>query len=80
MNKLIAAVALLIGAAALPNLLQAKEVGTIHGMPFFGLPYPYGYVYNRPRMECYTFQEIQTLDGPRTIAVWNCGAPVKAKY
>ena len=59
---------------------QARPVGTVEWMPFFGRPYPYGYVYHRPRMECYAFQQVETPDGPRIQAIWTCGAPVTAKY
>jgi hypothetical protein len=80
----------------LPVPSQARPVGTVEGMPFFGLPYPYGYVYHRPRIECYTFQQVETPgqrgrwvwrggvpfreDGPRIQAIWTCGSPVKARY
>jgi hypothetical protein len=75
-----AAAGLCLGAMMLPNASEARPVGTVQGLPFFGLPYPYGYVYNPPRMECYTFQQVETPDGPRIAAVWTCGAPVTAKY
>ena len=54
--------------------------GTVEGMPFFGLPFPFGYVYHRPKIECYDFQQFETPDGPRILAVWICGSPVTAKY
>ncbi len=59
---------------------QARPVGTVDGMPFFGLPYPYGYVYHRPRIECYAFQPVETPDGPRIQVIWTCGSPVTARY
>jgi hypothetical protein len=64
--------------SAVPS--QARPVGTVGWMPFFGLPYPFGYVYHRPRMECYAFQQVETLFGPRVQVIWICGAPVTAKY
>lgn len=76
-----------LGAAAaclcmmvLPVTSQARPVGTVEGMPFFGHPYPYGYVYHRPNMECYAFQRVWSWDGPRIEVTWICGDPVTAKY
>jgi hypothetical protein len=77
-----------LGAAAVgaclgvmvPLASQARPVGTIEGMPFFGLPYPYGYVYHPPKMECYDIQQVDTPDGPRIQEIWTCGVPVTAKY
>jgi hypothetical protein len=65
---------------ALPASSQARPVGTVTGMPFFGLPYPFGYTYHPPRMECYAFQQVETPDGPRIQETWVCGVPVIAKY
>ncbi len=78
--KFAAAAGLCLGMLVVPIPSQARPVGTVDGMPFFGLPYPFGYVYHRPNIECFTFQQIETPDGPRTMAVWTCGAPVTAKY
>ncbi len=75
-----AAVVACLGVMMLPVASQARPVGTVEGMPFFGLPYPYGYVYHQPRMECYAFQQVDTLDGPQFQAIWTCGVPVTAKY
>jgi hypothetical protein len=69
-----------LGMMVLPVPSQARPVGTVEGMPFFGRPYPYGYVYHRPRMECYAIQQVDTLFGPRIEVTWICGAPVTAKY
>ncbi|MGH6842955.1 MAG: hypothetical protein ACREDV_12865 [Methylocella sp.] len=77
-----------LGAAAsclcmmvLPVPLQARPLGTVEGMPFFGHPYPYGYVYHPPNMECYAFsQSYDPLYGPRIDVIWTCGSPVTAKY
>jgi len=69
-----------LGMMVLPVPSQARPVGTVEGMPFFGLPYPHWYVYHRPRMECYAFQQVDTLFGPRIQAIWTCGSPVTAKY
>jgi hypothetical protein len=60
---------------------QARPVGTVGWMPFFGLPYPFGYVYHRPRMECYAFNRTwDPLQGWQVEIIWICGAPVRAKY
>ncbi|MGH6813962.1 MAG: hypothetical protein ACREDM_17040 [Methylocella sp.] len=75
-----AAASVCLGMMALPVPSQARPVGTVEGMPFFGHPYPYGYVYRRPRMECYAFQQVETPDGPRIAVIWICGSPVTAKY
>ncbi|MGH6795370.1 MAG: hypothetical protein ACREDH_09290 [Methylocella sp.] len=64
----------------LPVSSQARPVGSVEGMPFFGRPYPYGYVYHRPPIECYALQPVETPDGPRIELIWICGAPVTAKY
>ncbi len=69
-----------LGMLALPVPSQARPVGTVDWMPFFGLPYPFGYVYHRPNLECYAFQQVYTLAGPRVQAIWICGTPVTAKY
>ncbi len=70
-----------LGMMVLPVSSQARPVGTVEGMPFFGLPYPFGYVYHRPRMAWYTFsQSFDPLQGPRVEAIWTCGSPVRAKY
>ncbi len=75
------AVGVCLGLAVLPLPSQARPVGTVTGMPFFGVPYPYGYVYHRPRMECYTsVWSYDPLQGPRIDVIWICGAPVTAKY
>jgi hypothetical protein len=75
-----AVVAACLGVMMLPVASQARPVGTVEGMPFFGLPYPYGYVYHRPRMECYAFQQVETWSGPQIQEVWTCDVPVTAKY
>ena len=75
-----AAVGAVLGVMVMPVVSQARPVGTVEGMPFFGHPYPYGYVYNPPRMECYDIQEVYTPDGPRIQEIWTCGAPVTARY
>jgi hypothetical protein len=64
----------------LPVATQARPVGTVEGMPFFALPYPYGYVYHRPRIECYDIQEVYTPDGPKIQEIWTCDGHVTAKY
>ncbi|HUI21184.1 MAG TPA: hypothetical protein VLZ74_09085 [Methylocella sp.] len=69
-----------LGAMVLPLASEARPVGTVEGMPFFGLPYPYGYVYHPPRLECYDIQQVETPLGPKIQETWICGAPVRAKY
>jgi hypothetical protein len=75
-----AAVAAFLGTMMLPVASEARPVGTVEGMPFFGLPYPYGYVYHPPRMECYDIRQVDTPDGPRIQEIWTCDVPVTAKY
>ena len=76
-----AALCVCLGMIVLPVSSQARPVGTVDGMPFFGLPYPFGYVYHRPRMECYSFSRSwDPLQGPQVEAIWTCGSPVRAKY
>jgi hypothetical protein len=75
-----AAAVVFLGVMVLPVSSQARPVGTVEGMPFFGLPYPFGYVYHRPIIECYAFQQVDTPHGPRIEAIWICGSPVTAKY
>jgi hypothetical protein len=75
-----AAAGVCLGVMALPVASQARPVGTVEGMPFFGLPYPYGYFYHPPKIECYATQEVETPDGPRIQEIWTCGVPVTAKY
>jgi hypothetical protein len=69
-----------MGIAVLPITADARPVGTVEGMPFFGLPYPYGYVYHRPNLDCFALQQIDTPTGPRVVEVWICDAPVSARY
>jgi hypothetical protein len=81
MNKFgAAAIAACLGIMMLPVASQARPVGNVEGMPFFGLPYPYGYVYHRPRTECYALQQVETWSGPQIQEVWTCDVPVTAKY
>jgi hypothetical protein len=81
LRKFGAAVGVCLGMMVLPVPSQARPVGTVDGMPFFGLPYPYGYVYHRPSLECYAFQRVWSWwEGPRIQVIWTCGAPVTAKY
>ncbi|WP_036257261.1 hypothetical protein [Methylocapsa aurea] len=68
------------GAMALPGSVSAGSLGSVDGLPFFGHPYPYGYVYRRPPVECYDIHYVDTPDGPRLEEVWICGTPVTARY
>ena len=67
-------------AAALPTQGRANSLGTIDGLPFFGRPYPYYFVYHRPPAECYEAHPVDTPDGPKIELVWVCGATVRARY
>jgi hypothetical protein len=69
-------------ALLLPAASEARPLGTVDWMPFFGLPYPFGYRYQPPRMECYDVQEVETPDGPMIQQVWLCDGhpPVRARY
>lgn len=71
-----------LGAMALPSTADANSLGTVDGLPFFGRPYPYYYVYHRPPAECYEAHPVDTPDGPRIELVWICGgdATVRARY
>ncbi len=71
---------LCLGAAALPASGNANSLGTEDGLPFFGRPYPYGYVYHRPPVECIDVHPVQTPDGPRLEETWVCGGQVTARY
>jgi hypothetical protein len=69
-----------LGVMMVPVASQARPLGTVEGLPFFGLPYPYGYVYHPPKLDCYDIQQVDTPDGPRIQETWVCGVPVTAKY
>ena len=75
-----AAIGACLGVMVLPVASRARPVGTVEGMPFFGLPYPYGYVYHSPKLDCYDIQQVDTPDGQRIQETWICGVPVTAKY
>ena len=82
--RIAAAAAGLCLSLALPAASEARPLGTVDWMPYFGLPYPFNYVYRPPRMECYDIQrEYDIIDGVyKAIPVWICGGepPVRAKY
>jgi hypothetical protein len=59
---------------------DARSLGSVEGMPFFGRPYPYGYVYHRPPAECYDIRPVDTPDGPKLMLTWICDIPVSARY
>lgn len=69
-----------VAAATLPTAGQADSLGTVDGLPFFGRPYPYYYVYHRPPAECYEAHPVDTPDGPRIALTWVCGGSVRARY
>ena len=68
--------------STVPAPVCAGGLGTVEGLPFFGQPYPYGYVYHRPPVECYSVEAVDTPLGPRIEVAWICDgqAPVKARY
>lgn len=79
----IAAAAGLCLSLLLPAAAEARPLGTVDWMPFFGLPYPFGYKYRPPRLECYEFQTVYDPNvGYETVPVWICGGkpPVRARY
>ncbi|MGO9673835.1 MAG: hypothetical protein ACLPSF_06650 [Methylocella sp.] len=79
--KLIVSIfALGLAALALPAPVHANSLGTVDGLPFFGRPYPYYYVYHRPPAECYEAHPVDTPDGPRIELDWVCGGAVRARY
>jgi hypothetical protein len=81
--KIGAAAAALCLSLLVPSVSEARPLGTVDWMPFFGLPYPFGYVYHPPRLECYDIQRVfDPIEGEKTVPVWICGekAPVRAKY
>lgn len=71
-----------IAAAALPGTIEAKPLGTVEGLPFFGQPYPYGYVYHRPPEHCIHVERLEPpFAPPVTEVTWVCGdRPVSARY
>jgi hypothetical protein len=72
----------ILGTSILAASVYARPLGTVDGLPFFGQPYPYGYVYHRPPAECYDVQLVDTPVGPRYQVSWICDgkAPVTARY
>jgi hypothetical protein len=79
-----ALLAALLGVASMaPVTTEARPLGTVDGLPFFGQPYPYGYVYHRPPENCIQVQRLEpVLFGPPVTEVsWVCnGNPVSARY
>lgn len=76
-----AAIGASIGAGALSSPVDARSLGTVDGLPFFGHPYPYGYVYHRPPEQCINVQRIeQPFAAPLIEVTWVCGGPVTARY
>jgi hypothetical protein len=76
----LAFVGLCWGVVVFPAAGNANSLGTVEGMPFWGVPYPYGYVYRRPPAECFEIRPVYTPDGPRLEETWICGSPVTARY
>ncbi|SFK75462.1 hypothetical protein SAMN05444581_11817 [Methylocapsa palsarum] len=68
------------GALCFASAASANSLGSVEGMPFFGRPYPYGFVYHRAPSECYEIRPVDTPDGPKLMETWICDAPVSARY
>jgi hypothetical protein len=80
-SKIVVAIAgVCLGVLVLPAAVSAGSLGTVDGLPFFGRPYPYGYVYHRPPVECYDIRPVETPFGPRLEETWICDSPVIARY
>jgi hypothetical protein len=77
-----AVLAVAIGLSAAPTMTMAKPLGSVEGLPFFGQPYPYGYVYHRPPEHCIQIRRIEEpFLPPVTEVTWVCGdQPVSARY
>ncbi|MBO0732867.1 MAG: hypothetical protein J2P49_00815 [Methylocapsa sp.] len=82
--KIAVAVTALCLGLLLPGTPQARPVGTVNWMPFFAQPYPFGFDYRPPPMQCYDIQEVQTPAGPMIQQIWTCDgggeARVRARY
>jgi hypothetical protein len=69
-----------MAAEADAKAARKKALGTVNWMPFFGLPYPNGYVHHPPR-ECYSFEQVfDPVEGFKIVPIWICGASVRATY
>ncbi len=79
-DKIGAALIFALGAVVGPAAASANSLGTVDGMPFWGHPYPYGFVYHRPPIECYDIRTVETPTGPMIQETWICGSPVTARY
>jgi hypothetical protein len=66
---------LIVSAGAVP--LGPADVEML---PFWGLPYPYGYAYTRSQLKCWVPQRIETATGPVWERVWVCGNVVNSRY
>lgn len=77
--KIGAAAAALSVSLALPAVCEARPLGTVDWTPFFGLPYPFGYVYHPPKLPC---DDLRREYDPIEGYVWICGSepPVRARY
>ncbi|WP_395665654.1 hypothetical protein [Methylocella sp.] len=79
-SKLVSSLFGLALAAAAPAAAFANSLGDVDGMPFFGRPYPYGYVYHRPPAECFDVRPVDTPAGWRWRVTWICDGNVTARY
>jgi hypothetical protein len=71
-----------LGAAAGPLQVALLPVEIAPPVPvsFWGQPYPYGYVYRRPQLECWAPRRVDSLFGSREELVWVCDNSVTARY
>lgn len=71
-----------VGMLVSPWPSNARPLGTVDGMPFWGYPYPFGYVYHRPPEECIQVRQIELpFQPPVTEVTVVCGSPpVSARY
>jgi hypothetical protein len=75
-------VAAAISLNVVPAATQARPLGTVEGLPFWGRPFPYGYTYHRPPEHCIHLERIEApFAPPVTEVTWVCGgSPVSARY
>jgi hypothetical protein len=75
-------VAAAIGASLSPLVAEARPLGNVQGLPFWGIPYPYGYNYRRLPEHCIHVEQIeQPFAPPLTQVTVDCGQDsVSARY
>ncbi len=77
-----ALVGAVLGASLSPSVTDARPLGTVEGLPFWGHPFPYGYTYRRVPEHCIHVEQIeQPFAPPQTVVTVDCGqGPVSARY